>query len=67
VKPGPGKTLMKNLRKYFKSVKKGIDIKDFERVKKKYIGEFIRGFNSLEFIATLLYPTIIKISISLII
>ncbi|HHX23415.1 MAG: EF-P 5-aminopentanol modification-associated protein YfmH [Tepidanaerobacteraceae bacterium] len=34
------------------SVKKGIDIKDFERVKKKYIGEFIRGFNSLEFIAT---------------
>jgi len=34
------------------SIKKGIDIKDFERVKKKYVGEFIAGFNSLEFIAT---------------
>jgi predicted Zn-dependent peptidase len=30
----------------------GIDPKDFERVKKKYDGDFIQGFNSVEFIAT---------------
>lgn len=34
------------------SIQKGIDPEDFERVKKKYMGEFIQGFNSLEFIAT---------------
>jgi len=31
---------------------KGIDVNDFQRVKKKYMGDFISGFNSLEFIAT---------------
>jgi predicted Zn-dependent peptidase len=34
------------------TIKKGINAKDLERVKKKFMGEFIQGFNSLEFIAT---------------
>jgi len=34
------------------TIKRGIDFNDFQRVKKKYMGEFISGFNSLEFIAT---------------
>ncbi len=34
------------------SIEKGIGVEDFDRVKKKYIGEFIQNFNSLEFIAT---------------
>lgn len=34
------------------TIEKGTDIEDFQRVKKKYTGEFISGFNSLEFIAT---------------
>jgi len=31
---------------------KGIEVEDFERVKKKFNGNFIQGFNSLDFIAT---------------
>lgn len=34
------------------SFSKGILADDFERVKKKHIGEFIQGFNSLEFISS---------------
>jgi predicted Zn-dependent peptidase len=45
--------LHKELKKSISnSIEKGINVKDFERVKKKYIGEFIQSFNSLEFIAT---------------
>lgn len=33
------------------SIETGIDSEDFERVKKKCMGEFIQNFNSLEFIA----------------
>ena len=33
-------------------IKRGIDIKDFQRVKKKFTGEFISSLNSLEFIAS---------------
>ena len=36
----------------YDNIKKGINIEDFERVKKKFMGEFISGFNSLEFIAS---------------
>lgn len=35
-----------------KIIEKGIDPEDFERFKKKYIGDFVQGFNSLEFIAS---------------
>jgi predicted Zn-dependent peptidase len=32
-------------------IERGIDDEDFEREKRKFIGNFIRGFNSLEYIA----------------
>ncbi len=35
-----------------RNIQNGPEIRDFERVKKKHLGDFIKGFNSVEFIAT---------------
>ena len=49
--PEPEKLHDKLQKSIAKILEKGINPEDFDRVKKKFMGGFIQGFNSLEFIA----------------
>lgn len=46
-------TVLHRVLQHLKTVEKeGLSEKDFERIKKKYIGEHLRAYNSVEFVAT---------------
>ena len=49
--PRPDELLEEILRHARKACESGLDDADFERGKRKFIGSFIRGFNSLEYIS----------------
>ena len=65
--PDPEKLYEKIQKCIAKIIEKGINPEDFDRVKKKFLGGFIQGFNSLEFIAGSFVLITIKTLIYLII